>query len=143
MNPDETYNDKKFHQEEVDNFFDISIIVVLSTKLYYVASELLFGYLYIEKDHASHFNFVICPYFQNEQLLPLLNRHGVRGIFQHLLSREKWWDHYRRNKPMDSQDFSQINSQLYWCSLVIIAVKIKSSYHPEQHQKYHIHATIR
>ena len=36
MNPDETYNGEQFLQEEVDNLFDMEIIVVLSPKCYYV-----------------------------------------------------------------------------------------------------------
>ena len=52
MNPDETYNDEQFRQEEVDNCFDMAGIVVLSTKCYSVASELLFRNPYVENYHA-------------------------------------------------------------------------------------------
>ena len=38
MNPDKTYNDENFLQGEVDNLFDMEIIVALSPKCYYVAS---------------------------------------------------------------------------------------------------------
>ena len=65
----------------MDNFFDISIIVVLSTKFYYVASEFLFGNPYVENDHASHFSCGICSYCQKEKLFPLLNMHGVEEVF--------------------------------------------------------------
>ena len=43
MNPGKTYNDEQFFQEEVDNLFDMKIMVVLSQKCYYIAPELLFG----------------------------------------------------------------------------------------------------
>ena len=81
MNPDETNNDIQFRQEEVNNFFDMSRIVVPSHKFYYVASESLFGNLYVENEDAEHFNCSIFLYYRNNKVFPSLNTHGVEEVF--------------------------------------------------------------
>ena len=81
MNLDNTYNNEQFCHEEVDNLFDMSIIVALTPKCDYVASEFLFGNPYVENNHASHFSCGIRPYFWKDQLFPSLNMHGEEEAF--------------------------------------------------------------